>query len=555
MPNSFVDCSAIPRKIYQGRECFDWLKSPKARVPFRYNDIVGMLEIVSAEKKQRGYTLTVDYKGKRSHIESASLVSGHLGHCIGVFTPEFKYIPGQRIRDGKRDLTVLEVYRGALACSAYKHKMVTYQCNKCGHIKTGVREEAIARGSGCPVCSGKIIRKGVNDIPSAEPWMVPYFPGGVEEAERYTPSSGRQLRLVCPYCGRLSDHAIAIATLYRAHSIGCPCGDGISFPEKFLFYFFQTVPAVEYTRQVSAKDFAWCGRYRYDGMFTKDGKVYFVEAHGVQHFEHTGYERLASSDLAAIKENDRRKRLLAIENGIPEQNYIVLDCRKSTLKHLKTAILTSPLPTILGLDATEIDWNAIFRRALAPLPKNILDYAQSHPHTSTKDMAKLFGVHPSYPARVLKAYGTYGKAEQKERRSKAFFEMNRRKLFDRIRQMIADDPEITVSEIADKLKRNRSGVYAMLRRYRQEHGIDLAQLSRNAECVRLRRTKESICKPIHVISPNGEELDYPSLTEACRSLEDIYGIPFPKSRVSVLISQGRMFQGFLFRYSAPLPYK
>lgn len=552
MPDSSVDCRAIPRKVYQGRECFDWLKAPKARIPFRYNGIVGTLEIVSAEKKRRGYTLIVDYEGKRSRIESASLVSGHIGHCIGVFIPEFKFVPGQRICDGKRDLTVLKVYRGTPAGSAHKHKMLTYQCNTCGHIKESVREEAVTRGIGCPVCSGKIIRKGVNDIPSAEPWMVPYFPGGAAQAERYTPSSGRRLRLVCPYCGKLSDHTMAIATLYRTHSIGCPCGDGISFPEKFLFRFFQTVPAAEYTRQVSAKDFAWCGRYRYDGMLTKDGEVYFVEAHGVQHFEHTGYERISSSNLAATRENDRRKRLLAIENGISEKNYIELDCRKSTLQHLKTAILTSPLPVILGLDAQEIDWNAIFWRSLAPLPKEILDYAQRHPHTSTKDMAKLFGVHPSYPARVLKAYGTYGKAEQNERRSKEIFEKNRRQLFDRIKQMIADDPEITVSKIADKLERNRSGVYAMLRRYRQEHGIDLAQLSRNAESVRLRRIKESVRKPVRILTPDGEALDFSSLTEACGTLEEIYGIPFPKSSVSASIAQNRPFHSFLFRYPAQL---
>ena len=57
-------------------------------------------------------------------------------------------------------------------------------------------------------------------------------------------------------------------------------------------------------------------------MFTKDGEVYFVEAHGVQHFEHTGYEQISSSDLAATKENDRRKRLLTIENGISEKSIV-----------------------------------------------------------------------------------------------------------------------------------------------------------------------------------------------------------------------------------------
>lgn len=126
--------------------------------------------------------------------------------------------------------------------------------------------------------------------------------------------------------------------------------------------------------------------------------------------------------------------------------------------------------------------------------------------------------------------------------------MERRQLFDRIKQMIADDPENTVSKIAGKLERNRSGVYAMLRRYRQEHGIDLAQFSRNAENIRLHRIKERVRKPVRILTPDGEPLDFSSLTEACGTLEEIYGIPFPKSSVSVSITQNRPFGGFLFHY-------
>lgn len=158
--------------------------------------------------------------------------------------------------------------------------------------------------------------------------MIPYFPRGIKEAEQYTQNSGCQIQLICPYCGKLSDHSIAIETLCRTHSTGCPCGDGI-FPRKFLFNFFQAINVVEYTRQVSAKDFAWCGKYRYDVMVKKDGAVYFVEAHGLQHFEHTGYERIASADLESTKENDRRKRVLASKNGILEKIILCLIAGKA----------------------------------------------------------------------------------------------------------------------------------------------------------------------------------------------------------------------------------
>lgn len=550
MPHGTVDCSAIPRKVYCGRDCFDWPRAKGALVPFRYGAITGVLEILHVEKAGHDYRLTVRYEGAAHQIPSASLTAGNLGKCVGVYTSEFRYPPGRRICDEKRDLTILDVYRGSLSGSSSRHKMLTYRCNRCGSVNENVREGAITRGSGCPVCNGKITRSGVNDIPSSAPWMIPYFPGGRKEAGCYTANSGRRLRMSCPYCGRLSDHPIAIATLHRTHSIGCPCGDGISFPEKFLFFFFQTFPAVQYTRQVSAKDFPWCGRYRYDGMFQKDGAYYFVEAHGLQHFAHTGYERIASADLAATQENDRRKKRLALANGIAKTHYIVLDCRKSTLAHLRTSILASPLAEILELHRTEVDWEGIFIQSLAPLQKKILDYARAHPHTPTKEIAKLYGVHPGYPARILNACGGYGKRERAARKSKVFFEHQREQLFLRIRQMLTERPGITVAEIAAEMGRNRSGLYALLRKYGHTQGIDLDALHRNAEAFRLKRAKEQLCKPVSVLAPDGVRYVFPGLTEACQALAQTYGIRLPLSSVSVSIARHQPFRGFLFRYGS-----
>lgn len=501
---------------------------------------------MDVEKRGRKYYLTVSYEDKTHQIPSDSLIYGHLGKFIGVRTSEFRFSSGQRICDNKRDITILDVYRGTLECSPHMHKMLTYKCNRCGHVKARVRECDVMRGTGCPVCNGKIVKSGFNDIPSNEPWMIPYFPKGIEQARLYTPSSSRQLRLVCPYCGRLSDHSMAIATLYRTHSIGCPCGDGISFPEKFVFYFFQTINVVEYTRQVSSKDFTWCGRYRYDGMFRIDGQVYFLEVHGLQHFEHTGYERISASDLETTKENDRRKKALAIEHGIPEENYIVLDCRKSTLNHLKAAILSSPLADILKIRSLNIAWEDIFIKALAPLQKNILDYALKHPCASTKDIAKQFGVHPSYPARILNASGMYGKNERAKRKSKTFYEENRLRLFKEIEKLLSYDPDMTIAEISCELGRTKSGIYALLRKY--EHDIDLETLGKNAERVRVERAKATVCKSVKVSAPDHSCYEFGSLTAACSELEQKYQVRLPMSSVSVSISRKRPFRGFVFQY-------
>lgn len=55
-------------------------------------------------------TLTVDCEGKRSRIKSASLVAGHIGYFIGVYIPEYKFVPRQRFCGGKRNLTQCRKY-------------------------------------------------------------------------------------------------------------------------------------------------------------------------------------------------------------------------------------------------------------------------------------------------------------------------------------------------------------------------------------------------------------------------------------------------------------
>ena len=47
-------------------------------------------------------------------------------------------------------------------------------------------ERQILNGKRCACCSNSVVVEGINDIPTTAPWMVDYFPGGYEEAKRYT---------------------------------------------------------------------------------------------------------------------------------------------------------------------------------------------------------------------------------------------------------------------------------------------------------------------------------------------------------------------------------
>ena len=53
-------------------------------------------------------------------------------------------------------------------------KIYTCKCMHCGY-QYDTQEIIIKNGSGCPACAGIDLVKGINDISTTEPWMVPYF--------------------------------------------------------------------------------------------------------------------------------------------------------------------------------------------------------------------------------------------------------------------------------------------------------------------------------------------------------------------------------------------
>ena len=53
------------------------------------------------------------------------------------------------------------------------------------------------------------------------------------DAEKYTPSSNQRVEVMCPLCGH--HKFMKIQDIYDIHSMGCACGDGAKYPEKYMF--------------------------------------------------------------------------------------------------------------------------------------------------------------------------------------------------------------------------------------------------------------------------------------------------------------------------------
>jgi hypothetical protein len=254
-----------------------------------------------------------------------------------------------------QNIEVLGVYAGANTQILHKCKICNYEWN------TSPRN--ILHGSGCPVCSGNIIGpppEYKNSIWASE--LKEYFSKYLteEQMKQYMPNSTKNVNAICPDCGKYK--SIRIHQL-KDQGIGCICGDGYSYPNKFVYNVLCQLN-LNIKPEYSPR---WAKRKRYDEYLIDYNII--IENHGKQHYTQQG--SLTHRPLEKELENDQTKYQLAKENGI--KDYVILDCRKSSMQWIKQSILESALPILLNFDEQDIDWMAADTYATNSLIKQASD--------------------------------------------------------------------------------------------------------------------------------------------------------------------------------------
>ena len=233
--------------------------------------------------------------------------------------------------------------------------LITIRCKIDGHIwKT--TPNALLKGAGCPVCSHRTIGKNFeNSIWTSE--HKEHFSQYLSEDQmkKYMPNSCKKDWAICPYCGEQKYITIE-QLLYQG--IGCICGDGNSYPNKFVYNVLKQLNIKVKPEYVPL----WNKKVRYDDYLPKYNII--IENHGLQHYEECG---LTSRTLMAEQENDIKKQKSALKNGI--NHYVVLDCRDSSLEWIKNAIMTSILPSLFDFTEEDIDWDQANEYATSNLIK------------------------------------------------------------------------------------------------------------------------------------------------------------------------------------------
>lgn len=234
----------------------------------------------------------------------------------------------------------------------WKSKAYIVKCIKCGYVYQTPKRESNLKKYGCVVCNGKKVVAGINDIATVMPWMVDYLENK-EDAKLYTYRSNKMLPMKCPYCNK-DKKKLTPNTLYR-NGYGCSCcGDGLSYPEKFLRHLLDYIN-IDYICQLSKNNYPWCNGYRYD--FYIPSKNIIIETNGIQHYEDACFTNYKDQEKI-----DKEKEKLALKNGISK--YIQLDCRESNLEWVKNSILNSELYDIFNLGKIDINWIEIEKKAL-----------------------------------------------------------------------------------------------------------------------------------------------------------------------------------------------
>ena len=221
---------------------------------------------------------------------------------------------------------------------------IRFKCLKDGYIFSAIPRNVL-HGTGCPVCAGRAVAQGINDLCTTNPSIASLL-HDKDDGLHVTYQTHKKLKFICPYCTCERICRPSKVLDKNGKFICNTCGDGISYPEKYFSSFLNEL-GIDYMYQLSRTTFEWIGNYLYD--FYIPSKNMIVEVHGFQHYTN---QNSWHQDINNTKENDKSKYELAISNGI--KHYIVVDARKSTYEWMKNSIINSLSEYF---DMSDVNWD------------------------------------------------------------------------------------------------------------------------------------------------------------------------------------------------------
>lgn len=237
----------------------------------------------------------------------------------------------ERILKSGVDARTDDVYINAIT------PMVFY-CSK-GHKWPAKLGNVTHNHQGCPYCSGRYPIVGETDLWTTNPETASLLLNK-NDGHRFTQYSGQKTNFVCPNCGKVINRAINNVS---QKGLSCSvCGDGISYPNKFMASVLSQLK-VDYIPEFHIDG----AGYRYDFYIPSCNTI--VEMQGRQHYE--DWIR-ANSNFKDVQRNDGLKQEFALSHNI--LRYICIDAKNSDMNYIASHIKSSELKNLFDLSL--VDW-------------------------------------------------------------------------------------------------------------------------------------------------------------------------------------------------------
>ena len=244
------------------------------------------------------------------------------------------------------------------------------QC-KCGAVHQYVAT-SLTRTHGAQTCKSCYVRDGINDLPTFAPWIAQYLKHP-EDIDKHTYGSGKRIDVVCPDCGR--EKQITVKDLYNRHTIGCICGDGKSYPEKFIFAMLEQLK-LPFIYQYAP---SWVAPRIFDFYLPTQQCIIETDG-GLGHGNRYTINGISPEESQMI---DQQKDAAALQQGI---KVIRLNCYPSTY----TQLLNEAQRNLDWLPLNQVNWDDCDTFGLVNLVKLICTEKQQHPELTTQYFAKKY---------------------------------------------------------------------------------------------------------------------------------------------------------------------
>ena len=391
--NNWVDVSNLPRYTGKNR-MIKWKDCKGCDIPYFYHGLYGIIHIKEI-LNDGNILVTLNSSEDNFKIPHEYVTNLMLSYLVGEKTFEYRYNIGDTIKVKQGYITIRKQIRIQMSKNTiYTQKGYEVDCSCCGH-KFERTEYQLSKNNEiiCPVCLGREVKVGFNDIATTDPWMIDYFVNK-DDIHKYTSGSQQKVLFKCPICNKTKSKSILG---FKQKGIGC-CSDGISYGEKFLMKLFD-IYNIEYKYQLSKTTFKWCENYRYDFYLPKYNWI--VEVMGGQHY----YKTDKYQPLTDIQKNDINKRTLA-EKYV--DNYIELDVRLSELEIIRESIINSDIKFII--DVNSVDYKLIhYHSKINSIILSICsEYQKSYPNVSTKFLSEKYKISQRTVGIHLKFGSKYG---------------------------------------------------------------------------------------------------------------------------------------------------